>query len=81
MLYKHLFLTWRDFLSYELLNGPAQYFKFRSLGKRGFLHTSVSNKELECPNEFIFDFIKDIKQDWDLDSFKSKSERLQKSNQ
>ena len=39
------------------------------------------HKELECPNEFIFDFIKDIQQDWDPDSFKSKSERLQKSNQ
>ena len=34
------------------------------------------HKELECPNEFIFDFIKDIQQDWDPDSFKSKSERL-----
>ncbi len=37
------------------------------------------HKELECPNEFIFDFIKDIQQDWDPDSYKSKSEKLLKN--
>lgn len=36
-------------------------------------------KELECPNEFIFDLIKDIQQDWDPDSYKSKAEKLQKN--
>tara|TARA_B100001769_G_scaffold235759_1_gene200283 strand:+ start:113 stop:319 length:207 start_codon:yes stop_codon:yes gene_type:complete len=33
--------------------------------------------ELECPNEFIYDFIKDIQQDWDPDSFKLKAQKLQ----
>ena len=37
------------------------------------------HKELECPNEFIFDFIKDIQQDWDPDSYKFKSEKLLKN--
>ena len=37
------------------------------------------HKELECPNEFIFDFIKDIQQDWNPDSNKSKAEKLQKN--
>ena len=36
-------------------------------------------RELECPNEFIFDFIKDIQQDWDPDSCKSKTEKLLKN--
>ena len=36
-------------------------------------------KELECPNEFIFDFIKDIQKDWDPDSSKSKAEKIQKN--
>ena len=31
------------------------------------------HKELKCPNEFIFDFIKDIQQDWDPDSNKLKA--------
>ena len=35
-------------------------------------------KELKCPNEFIYDFIKDIQQDWDPDSYKLKSQKLQK---
>ncbi len=35
-------------------------------------------RELECPNEFIFDFIKDIQQDWDPNSSKLKAQKLQK---
>tara|TARA_Y100000991_G_scaffold142289_1_gene107310 strand:+ start:366 stop:572 length:207 start_codon:yes stop_codon:yes gene_type:complete len=35
-------------------------------------------KELECPNEFIYDFIKDIQIDWDPDSSKLKAQKLQK---
>ena len=35
-------------------------------------------KELKCPNEFVYDFIKDIQQDWDPDSCKLKSQKLQK---
>jgi len=34
-------------------------------------------RELECPNEFIFNFIKDIQQDWDPKSFKLKAQKLQ----
>ena len=37
------------------------------------------HEELECPNEFIFDFMKDIQQDWDPDSYTSKSEKLLKN--
>ena len=33
--------------------------------------------ELECPNEFIYDFLKDIQQDWDPDSCKLKAQKLQ----
>ncbi len=36
------------------------------------------HKELECPNEFIFNFIEDIQQDWNPDSYKLKSQKLQK---
>ena len=36
------------------------------------------HKELECPNEFIFDFLKDIQQDWDPDSCKLKAQKIQK---
>lgn len=35
------------------------------------------HEELECPYEFIFDFIKDIQQDWDPESPKNKAIRLQ----
>ena len=37
------------------------------------------HKELECPSEFIFDFIQDIQKGWDPDSCKSKSEKLLKN--
>ena len=33
-------------------------------------------RELICPNEFIFSFIKDIQQDWNPDSLKLKSQKL-----
>ena len=36
-------------------------------------------RELEFPNEFIFNFIKDIQQDWDQDSYRFKSEKLLKN--
>ena len=41
--------------------------------KLNYLH-----KELECPKEFIFDFLKDIQKEWDPDSYKSKVEELLK---
>ncbi|MDC3119068.1 hypothetical protein OA503_05350 [Prochlorococcus sp. AH-716-K03] len=34
-------------------------------------------KEIECPNEFIYDFIEDIQKNWDPDSFKLKARKLQ----
>ena len=34
-------------------------------------------KEIECPNEYIYDFIKDIQQDWNPDSCKLKAQKLQ----
>ena len=33
--------------------------------------------ELQCPNEFIYDFVKDIQQDWNPDSCKLKAQKLQ----
>ena len=33
--------------------------------------------ELQCPNEFIFDFIKDIQQDWDPDCSILSNHKLQ----
>ena len=36
-------------------------------------------RELKCPNEFIFNFLKDIQKDWDPNSCKLKAEELQKS--
>ena len=36
------------------------------------------HKELECSDKFIFDFIKDIQQDWDPESNKVKASKLQK---
>ena len=38
----------------------------------------VLQSELNCPNEFIFDFLKDIQQNWDTDSYKLKAQKLQK---
>ena len=34
-------------------------------------------KEIECPNEFIYDFIEDIQKNWDPDSCKLKAQKLQ----
>ena len=36
------------------------------------------HKDLGCPNEFIYDFIRDIQKDWDPDSCKLKAQKLQK---
>ena len=36
-------------------------------------------RELKCPNEFIYDFVKDIQQDWDPDSCKLKAQKLQET--
>ena len=46
-----------------------------------YIHQKLNDlhKELECPNEFIYDFIKDIQYDWDPNSYKSKSEKLLKN--
>ena len=35
-------------------------------------------RELKCPNDFIYDFTKDIQKDWDPDSCKLKAQKLQK---
>ena len=34
-------------------------------------------RELKCPNEFIYDFIKDIQQDWNPESCKLKAHKLE----
>ena len=59
---------------------PTNYQKDRLISStKKYIHQKLNDlhKELECPNEFIFDFIKDIQKDWDPDSCKSKSEKLQ----
>ena len=61
---------------------PSNYHKDRLISdtqkyikqKLDYLH-----KELSCPNEFIFDFLKDIQRDWDPESYKFKSQKLQNS--
>ncbi len=60
---------------------PTNYQKIRLISntkryieqKLDELHT-----ELECPNEFIFDFIKDIQKEWDPDNYKFKAQKLLK---
>ena len=60
---------------------PTNYQKDRLIScTKKYIHQKLNDlhKELECPNEFIFDFIKDIQQDWDPDSNKVKASKLQK---
>ena len=60
---------------------PTNYQKDRLIScTKKYIHQKLNDlhKELECPNEFIFDFIKDIQKDWDPNSCKSKAENLQK---
>ncbi len=62
---------------------PTNYQKDRLIYcAKKYIHQKLNDlcKELECPNEFIFDFIKDIQQDWDPDSYKSKSESYYRIN-
>ena len=54
----------------RLISNTKKYIK----QKLDYLH-----KDLGCPDEFIFDFIKDIQQDWDPDSPKLKAMKLQKN--
>ena len=59
---------------------PTNYQKDRLISNtKKYINQKLNDlhKELECPNEFIFDFIKDIQQDWDPDSCKNKAEKLQ----
>ena len=59
---------------------PTNYQNDRLIScTKKYIHQKLNSlhKELECPSEFIFDFIKDIQQDWDPDSYKFKAEKLQ----
>jgi hypothetical protein len=61
---------------------PTNYQKDRLISfTKKYINQKLNDlsKELECPNEFIFDFIKDIQKDWDPDSYKSKAEKIQKN--
>ena len=61
---------------------PTNYQKDRLIYcAKKYIHQKLNDlqKELECPNEFIFDFIEDIQKDWDPNSNKSKAENLQKN--
>ena len=60
---------------------PTNYQKDRLISfTKKYIYQKLNDlqKELECPDEFIFDFIKDIQQEWDPDSYKSRAEKLQK---
>ncbi len=59
---------------------PTNYQKDRLISEtKKYIEQKLNNlqKEIGCPNEFIFDFIKDIQQNWDPDSYKSKAEKVQ----
>ena len=61
---------------------PTNYQKERSIYcAKKYIHQKLNDlhKELECSNEFIFDFLKDIQQDWDPNSNKYKAEKIQKN--
>ena len=61
---------------------PTNYQKDRLIYcTKNYINQKLTDlhKELECPNEFIFDFIKDIQKDWDPHSSKSKAEKIQKN--
>ncbi|ABM72761.1 Conserved hypothetical protein [Prochlorococcus marinus str. MIT 9515] len=61
---------------------PTNYQKDRLIScTKRYIYQKLNElqKEIECPNEFIFDFIKDIQQDWDSNSYKLKAENLQKN--
>ena len=61
---------------------PTNYQKDRLISfTKKYIYQKLNDlhKELECPDEFIFDFIKDIQQEWDPGSYKSRAEKLQKN--
>ena len=61
---------------------PTNYQKDRLISEtKKYIEQKLNNlqKEIGCPNEFIFDFIKDIQQNWNPESCKLKSQKLQKS--
>ncbi len=60
---------------------PTNYQKDRLISEtKKYIEQKLNNLQeaIGCPNEFIFDFIKDIQQNWDPDSYKSKAEKVQK---
>ena len=60
---------------------PTNYQKDRLISEtKKYIEEKLNDlhKELESPNEFIYDFIKDIQKGWDPDSCKLKSQKLQK---
>ena len=60
---------------------PTNYQKDRLISAtKKYITQKIDNlhKELECPNEFIYDFIEDIQQDWNPNSCKFKSQKIQK---
>ncbi len=61
---------------------PTNYQKERLISSTNkYINQKLNDlqKELDCPNEFIFDFIKDIQKYWDPDSSKLKAEKLQEN--
>ena len=60
---------------------PTNYQKDRLISEtKKYIESKLKDlhNELECPSDFIFDFIKDIQKDWDPDSCKLKAQKLQK---
>ena len=61
---------------------PTNYQKDRLISfTKKYINQKLNDlhEELQCPNEFIFDFIKDIQKDWDPNTYKFKSEKLAKN--
>ena len=60
---------------------PTNYQKERSISDtKKYIKQKLDElqSELQCPNEYIYDFVKDIQQDWNPDSYKLKAQKLQK---
>ena len=59
---------------------PTNFQKERSISNtKKYIKQKLDElqRELECPNEYIYYFIKDIQQDWDPDSCKLKAQKIQ----
>ena len=59
---------------------PTNYQKDRPISNTKYIKQKIDQlqREIVCPIQFIYDFIKDIQQDWNPDSYKLKTQKLKK---